>query len=43
MLMEVLDKIPQKGDIFEWNNLRFEILSMDGQRVNRVKISQTKL
>ncbi|MDR2580840.1 MAG: hemolysin family protein [Fibromonadaceae bacterium] len=39
MLMEVLDKIPQKGDIFEWNNLRFEILSMDGQRVSRVKIS----
>jgi putative hemolysin len=40
MLMSVLDKIPQKGDVFEWKNLRFEILSMNGQRVDRIKISQ---
>jgi len=40
MLMNVLDKIPQQGDIFEWENLRFEILSMDGQRVNNIKISR---
>jgi putative hemolysin len=41
LLMSVLDKIPQQGDVFEWENLRFEILFMDGQRVSRVKISQT--
>jgi len=39
MLMSVLDKIPQEGDVFEWQNLHFEILSMDDQRVDRVKIS----
>jgi putative hemolysin len=41
LLMHVLDKIPQQGDVFEWENLRFEILFMDGQRVSRVKINQT--
>ena len=40
MAMNVLNKIPQPGDIFEWKSLRFEILSMDGQRVNKVKISR---
>jgi len=34
-----LDKIPQKGDVFEWENLRFEILFMDGQRVSSIKIN----
>jgi len=40
MAMNVLDKVPQPGDVFEWKNLHFEILSMDGQRVNKVKISR---
>jgi len=40
MAMSVLNKIPQQGDIFEWKNLQFEILSMNGQRVDKVKISK---
>jgi putative hemolysin len=40
MAMSVLNKVPQQGDIFEWKNIRFEILDMDGQRVNKVKISR---
>ena len=40
MAMNVLNKIPQQGDVFEWENYRFEILSMDGQRVGKVKISR---
>jgi len=40
MAMSVLNKIPQQGDVFEWKNFRFEILSMDGQRVGKVKISR---
>ncbi|MDR0517469.1 MAG: hemolysin family protein [Fibromonadaceae bacterium] len=43
LLMNVLDKVPQQGDVFEWEHLRFEILFMEGQRVSRVKISQTEL
>jgi putative hemolysin len=40
MAMSVLNKIPQPGDVFEWKSHRFEILSMDGQRVGKVKISK---
>jgi|TergutMp193P3_1026864.scaffolds.fasta_scaffold01371_7 putative hemolysin len=40
MAMSVLNKIPQPGDVFEWKNLRFEILSMNGQRVSKIKISR---
>ena len=40
MAMNVLDKIPQPGDVFVWKNLHFEILSMNGQRVDKVKISR---
>ncbi|MDR3000655.1 MAG: hemolysin family protein [Fibromonadaceae bacterium] len=40
MAMTVLNKIPQAGDVFVWENLRFQVLSMNGQRVNKVKISQ---
>lgn len=39
MAMTVLNKVPQIGDVFEWKNLRFEILSMSGQRVNQIQIS----
>ncbi|MCL2100425.1 MAG: hemolysin family protein [Fibromonadales bacterium] len=41
MAMTVLNKIPQAGDVFVWENLRFEVLSMNGQRVNKIKISRT--
>jgi putative hemolysin len=40
MAMNVLNKIPQPGDVFEWKNFRFEVLSMNGQRVSKVKISK---
>ena len=40
MAMSVLNKVPQQGDVFEWKNLRFEIVSMDGQRVGQMKISR---
>ncbi|MCL2283617.1 MAG: hemolysin family protein [Fibromonadales bacterium] len=40
MAMSVLNKVPQQGDVFEWENFRFEILSMDRQRVGKIKISR---
>jgi len=40
MAMCVLNKVPQQGDVFEWKNMQFEILSMNGQRVDKVKISK---
>lgn len=33
-------KIPKPGDVFEWNKLRFEVMDMDGNRVDKVLITR---
>jgi putative hemolysin len=33
-----LGKIPMSGEHFEWRNLRFEIVDMDGKRVDKVLV-----
>ncbi|GAB4537853.1 MAG: hemolysin family protein [Anaerolineales bacterium] len=37
--MTQLGRVPQTGDVFEWNNFRFEIIDMDGRRVDKVLVS----
>jgi magnesium and cobalt exporter, CNNM family len=34
-----LARIPQIGDHFEWDGLRFEIVDMDGRRIDRVLVA----
>lgn len=34
-----LGRIPQAGDHFEWNDLRLEVMDMDGKRVDKVLVS----
>jgi putative hemolysin len=34
-----LGRIPAAGDYFEWNGLRFEIMDMDGNRVDKVLVA----
>ncbi len=34
-----LARIPQVGDRFEWDGLKFEIVDMDGRRIDRVLVS----
>jgi putative hemolysin len=41
-VMTSLGRIPQAADNFEWNNLRFEVVDMDGRRVDKVLVT-TKL
>ncbi len=41
-VMTSLGRIPQAADHFEWNNLRFEVVDMDGRRVDKVLVT-TKL
>ncbi len=36
-----LARIPQIGDHFEWGGLRFEIVDMDGRRVDRILVAST--
>lgn len=35
-VMARLGSIPTVGDVFEWDGMRFEVLDMDGNRVDRV-------
>lgn len=37
-VMDFLGRIPTTGDSFEWNRLRFEIVDMDGFRVDKVLV-----
>jgi putative hemolysin len=37
MLME-LGRIPTAGDHFEWNGYRFEVIDMDGRRIDKVLV-----
>jgi putative hemolysin len=37
-----LARIPQIGDHFAWNGLRFEIVDMDGRRVDRILVASVE-
>jgi putative hemolysin len=38
-VMMSLGRVPQTADHFEWNGLRFEIMDMDGRRVDKVLVT----
>jgi putative hemolysin len=39
-VMEQLSRIPATGEVFTWSSFRFEVVDMDGNRVDKVLISQ---
>jgi putative hemolysin len=39
LVMALLGRIPSAGDQFEWQGLRFEIMDMDGRRVDKVLVT----
>ena len=40
--MKVLGRIPAAADHFEWEGLRFEVVDMDGYRVDKVLVIPIK-
>jgi len=36
-----LGRIPNSADHFNWGNLRFEVMDMDGNRVDKVLVAPT--
>ncbi len=38
-VMTSLGRVPQAADNFEWNNFRFEVMDMDGRRVDKVLVT----
>mgnify|MGYP000856636348 FL=1 len=41
LVMSELGRIPVSGDYFEWKNMRFEVMDMDGRRVDKVLVTVT--
>lgn len=42
LMMAQLGRVPVSGDHFEWEKLRFEVVDMDGRRVDKVLITFIK-
>jgi putative hemolysin len=42
LMMAQLGRIPVSGDHFEWDGLHFEVVDMDGRRVDKVLVSAIK-
>jgi len=40
LAMRALGRVPRTGDVFEQQGFRFEVVDMDGNRVDRVLISR---
>jgi len=38
-VMTLLGRVPQPADNFEWNSYRFEVMDMDGRRVDKVLVT----
>jgi putative hemolysin len=43
MLMLMLGRMPQTGDAVTWTNWRFEVIDMDGKRVDKVLATRIPL
>jgi len=41
MVMDTLGRVPEAGDRFEWEGRSFEVLDMDGRRVDKVLVIPT--
>ncbi|HET9531721.1 MAG TPA: transporter associated domain-containing protein, partial [Blastocatellia bacterium] len=42
LVMAVLGRVPVAGDYFEWDRYRFEVLDMDGRRIDKVMVSSAR-
>jgi putative hemolysin len=40
LVMNQLGRIPVEGDRFEWGGFSFEVLDMDGRRVDKVLVEK---
>lgn len=42
LLLDLLEHVPSVGETVEWNNFRFEIVDMDGARIDKILVTKTK-
>jgi putative hemolysin len=43
LMMNTLNRIPLAGDFFDWDGYRFEVMDMDGRRVDKVMVIPSQL
>ncbi|MBU6441527.1 MAG: HlyC/CorC family transporter [Betaproteobacteria bacterium] len=43
MLMLLLARLPRTGDVIDWGGWRFEVVDMDGKRIDKVLVSRPAL
>ena len=41
-VLSVLKRLPDAGDVFIDRNWRFEVIDMDGRRIERLRVSQVE-
>ena len=39
LVFDVLERMPETGDVMEWNKFKFEIVDMDGPKVDRLLVT----
>ena len=39
-VMARLGRIPRTADVFEWGGMRFEVIDMDGRRIDKVLVNR---
>jgi putative hemolysin len=42
LILEILDRVPKIGDTFSWMRFDFEIVEMDGARIDKVLVKKNK-
>ena len=40
LAMHQLGRFPTAGDQFEWRDLRFEVMEMEGRRVGKLRVTR---
>jgi putative hemolysin len=40
LMLARFERIPREGDSFDWQGFRFEVIDMDGRRIDKVLITQ---
>ena len=40
MVMAALGRIPQTGEVFEWHGIRFEVVDLDGARIDKLLVTR---
>ncbi|MBL1234187.1 MAG: hypothetical protein COB70_000930, partial [Rhodobiaceae bacterium] len=38
VMLHSFDRLPNEGDYFAWNGYRFEVIDMDGPRIDKVMV-----